>query len=794
MTPVAFVARLQLRRRLWSLVVVALVAGIVGGVATALIAGSRRSSSVVDRYFATGHPYDLSVYAPGLPRPKVLAIPGVRRADPGGYLGMVHDVPSGTAAEGINGIAIDFSSFDGTIKLIDGHFPRPDDPFGVVVNEWFNRQFHTRVGDTVPVRMFSDADQADAESGDYHPTGPRERFHIAGVVRTPDDITLDVAHGVGSTAMTDANEVFVPIAFYNEHHREFWNFGLGYDVQLDGIDRATFEKKITDLVGGPQPPTFAPPRFAQRHTALRTPVDLETIALLALGIAVALAGAVTVAVMLRAYQRAGRVDRPSLEALGMTRGQLGAVAALRTVPAGLIGGVLTAIVALALSRFTPIGIGRQLEPHPGVDVNVAVLFIAGTAVLLLFLAVAFGLEYGRPSARLPRHPAYSSVWIARVGAPNDVVVGTHLAFERGRSGRSVPTRAAIVAATTALVVVTGAVVFRGSVDNLYSSRSAHGWPWDVLIGNVNFPMKPDRRAKLAEDPRIVARTFAREAGARVDGREIDTIVYDAKGSAPPRMLSGRLPTTATEVALGERLLSALHKHIGDRVSFSIKSSEFESENTKDLDLTVVGVAILPTFGEADFGQSALLSKEALKAAGGDSSDMRLAFVRVRGPDRAATVQALHRDYTEEMLLDNVPARVVNLHRVRSLLLIAAGLAAALGIVVLAYTLAVSARVRRQEFGVLRAIGLSTRRLGRALAWQGVALAAVIALIGIPLGVVVGSLAWRSVAHQLGVADSPVPRWTLLVLAPITLAIAVLCSRVPAMRARRQTAGELLRVE
>src|SRR4029079_6091055 len=142
--------------------------GLVGGVATALIAGSRRSASVVDRYFATGIPYDLGVYAEGLSRANLLAIPGVRRADPNGYLAMTLDEPAGTPVQGINGVAIDFASVDGTIKILDGRLPAPDDPLGVAVNEWFNRQFHTHVGDTVPARMFRDADAEDANSGNYH--------------------------------------------------------------------------------------------------------------------------------------------------------------------------------------------------------------------------------------------------------------------------------------------------------------------------------------------------------------------------------------------------------------------------------------------------------------------------------------------------------------------------------------------------------------------------------------------------------------------------------------------------
>jgi len=139
-------------------------------------------------------------------------------------------------------------------------------------------------------------------------------------------------------------------------------------------------------------------------------------------------------------------------------------------------------------------------------------------------------------------------------------------------------------------------------------------------------------------------------------------------------------------------------------------------------------------------------------------------------------------------------RIVNLHRVRTLPLLGGLLAALFGTVLLAYTLAVAVRRRLRQLGVLRALGMSARRVGRVLVWQGVALALTLALIGLPLGVALGAVVWRTFAHGLGVATrAPIP-WAILLLIPGSVVVGVLAAVVPAWRARRQRVSELLRVE
>src|SRR5258707_1331118 len=115
----------------------------------------------------------------------------------------------------------------------------------------------------------------------------------------------------------------------------------------------------------------------------------------------------------------------------------------------------------------------------------------------------------------------------------------------------------------------------------------------------------------------------------------------------------------------------------------------------------------------------------------------MVLVRFRPGDRAATLRSLQRDYSAEMLSDNVPARIANLHRVRYLPIVGAVIAAAFGTVLLGYTLAVGVRARRRELGVLRAMGMAPGRLVRVLGFQGVMLALTMLVIGVPLGFLVG---------------------------------------------------------
>ena len=144
---------------------------------------------------------------------------------------------------------------------------------------------------------------------------------------------------------------------------------------------------------------------------------------------------------------------------------------------------------------------------------------------------------------------------AQVGAPVDVTVGANLRVRaRPRAaGRHRP-RLAILGGAAALAVVTALVFLVGGIDHLYADRPAHGWPWDVAIGNTNFTLSDQTVATLTHDRRIHTSTVARYGQAAVDDVQTELLAVDVKGTAPPELVSGRLPASDSEIALGARLL------------------------------------------------------------------------------------------------------------------------------------------------------------------------------------------------------------------------------------------------
>jgi putative ABC transport system permease protein len=73
---------------------------------------------------------------------------------------------------------------------------------------------------------------------------------------------------------------------------------------------------------------------------------------------------------------------------------------------------------------------------------------------------------------------------------------------------------------------------------------------------------------------------------------------------------------------------------------------------------------------------------------------------------------------------------------------------------LGVAVALSVRSRRRELGTLRALGFTRRQLHRSVGVQAVATMAAALAISIPLGVVLGRVAWRAFADRLGVLTDP----------------------------------------
>ena len=132
------------------------------------------------------------------------------------------------------------------------------------------------------------------------------------------------------------------------------------------------------------------------------------------------------------------------------------------------------------------------------------------------------------------------------------------------------------------------------------------------------------------------------------------------------------------------------------------------------------------------GESAVVTLDAVAAAGG-TAKRNIVLAQLRGDDPGSAVAELERDFTQEVISDSTPSRIVNLHRVRTLPLLGIVLAATLGTVILVSTIAFSVRARRRDLSVLRVLGLPPGRLTTVLASQGIALAAATLVVGTSWG-------------------------------------------------------------
>lgn len=199
-----------------------------------------------------------------------------------------------------------------------------------------------------------------------------------------------------------------------------------------------------------------------------------------------------------------------------------------------------------------------------------------------------------------------------------------------------------------------------------------------------------------------------------------------------RVLEGR-PYEAgadAEIMLGYRAARNLGKEVGD--TFSLESNAYADS------FEVVGIFAT---GQ-DFGDSAsMLPLTAVQAAERKAGDVTLAFVRVRpGADVDAVrtrLEAQNPQFVTVRTAEEFGRVDRNLELLSAADTAATILALAVGVIIVTNTMLLSFTERTREFGILRAVGWSRRRIGTLVIGETL----VISLGGAALGVL---LSWGSI--------------------------------------------------
>ena len=619
------------------------------------------------------------------------------------------------------------------------------------------------------------------------PAGPRIHLHVVGIERRVSDL--------GESAVSGGLLVFTP-AFDRTYAGRVGVFGSYVRIGArGGPEHAAPVVATARRIFGE---TLFSSRIASETGGAESAIDVLTLALWIFVGVVALAGTLTVAIVLGREVTLLTREHDMLLSLGATRVERLAVC----VPSALLvaagGGLLAVLGAVTASPLFPLGVARRADPDVGVHVDVGVLAVGIAAVFLVTLAITFTAAWRatRPAARLrsvDRRPSRATVVerVAEVGFRPPVANGVRLALDRGRGRIRVPVRSAIAGAVVGVLGVTAVFLFAVNVDQLVHSPSRYGWTWDFETRDTtsNTPCGAGTYG-LRHTEGVSAVAEVCYQGVQVDGRPIEGLAFrDLRGTTiGPVVLAGRAPVGRHDVVLGRNTLRALGKEVGDTVRVSGRRTR--------LRYRVVGEAVFPTLGQAQ----PLADGAAFTGAGFAPLFDRNVFSRyfvgrvAPGTDPVALAHRISR--VRQLSAPSgaiLPVEVDRLRQISWLPVALATLFGVVGLVAIGHALVTTVRRRRGELVVLKALGFDRGQVRATVAWQAITMVIAGLALGIPLGTVTGAIAWRIVADGLGIApETAIPVLGIALIIPIAVLFGVLAAYLPARAAARTRPAVTLR--
>ena len=797
MSPVWLWVGSEWRRRIGSLVGLALLIGVAGGATLVAWAGARRTASSFDRRLEQeqGSNIDILSFPP-------LAGPGVE------VLEQIAAIPGVTGALSMdfafvrlddNGLEYFAPILTGEAghdrwrpQLVRGRRPDANVASEVAINEEMARYLDIGVGDQRQLETIN-APILNRVRFDPNvtPHGPTIPVTIVGIYRTAEDIS-------------DRPEpALMPSAgLIRDFGGEFSHCQCRIGVRADPAQIDTVMQRLREIVGNE--PIIQPfDNFASR---IDNTIAVQTAALYAFMSAALLAGLAVVAQAMLRHASTQATETNARAALGMTREQLLTGSVLSVAPA-IVGGAIIAIVsAVALSPLLPIGVAGRAEPDPGVRIDALVLGLGGAAILLATTAGAAGAAWWlhrshahRIDTVAPRHVSRVAMVVGAIGP--SVRLGVGMAVDRRRGAMAA--RSAMVGMALAIAGVLGAFGFVHAIDQLFATPAAYGADYDALVAGVpgeDFLPRSDLGESLAlliDDPAIESAallTFPASGDNTITGptgvaQLLDPNAFDnRKGSIPLTIVEGRAPTSADEVVIGERALADLDTRVGDYVDIAA--------GERSLRFHVVGVVLFPDVDEVDY--SVVLTSDGLSligAAAGVPNDVQGVVVRfTQGVDKASEFARLQQLFPT-IERPRAPSAVLNLHEIGPLPYYLAAFLVALGAGAMVHALVMTATRRRRDLAVCRAIGFIPRQVVSALGAHAVATTLIGLVVGIPFGFAIGRQVFALVARRANVlADFPVPFGLAMLVAPAAIVIALAIAVAPAAVAARVSPADILRAE
>jgi ABC-type lipoprotein release transport system permease subunit len=768
-------AAMMLRVKVWAarqrlrLVVAAVLIGMAGGVAMGIAAGTRRTDSAPGRYTrrAGGDPDLVITQLSGRPLSEaVAALPGVASTK------ALVFVPSFLVSPLDGTPVLEPNSFAGNddavgTRVVEGRFVDPANPNEFTVNRplasLLAERFGTRVGDKFQVVSYSqDQVAANFDTLDK-PDVPPFPATLVGITESPTEFDDPTAQMVFSPSFLAAHpDVGVVQTIIAAH--------------LDrGVDPHSVVDAVRQLPNGSD--AYAVPSRVVSDSARRA-VRFQVTALWLVSALLVLAAAVVIAQVVSRTLRMSDDERQSMIALGWRRRDLAIERAIEGGITVVIAAPIAAIVAYTLTMVFPLGVLRTFEPDPGVRMDwlVTVVGVIVLAAVVVATAALVGMR-GDRTARARHRSGGLAASVSARGASMPLSIGARFASS-GASGRG--SWGSLLAGAIAVTGLVGSVVVGLTLTSIVDRPARWGVNYDQLFGNPYTNTNTDIVAPLLDNPDLVAVTGANIGSVTINGSDTATIGFDsAKGGLAPTVLRGRDPLTAGEIGLGAEVGRRLDVDVGDTVEVVGASGEPRQ-------LVVVGIVVTPDSA----GNGAAMTFEAYHAMNPTATEnVVLADFRDGAPPSAIDAVAAANFSPPGALI--TPTSVRALQRVTAAPLVLSVVLGLLLVVSCAYLLATSVRARRRDLAILRALGADDRQLRAVVHWQASLVAAVILIVGVPFGIVLGRWIVMLLTNALGIvpgADVPVLVVAAIIVAGLLVANAL--ALLPARRASQVRIAQL----
>jgi|tagenome__1003787_1003787.scaffolds.fasta_scaffold20972526_2 ABC-type lipoprotein release transport system permease subunit len=799
-------ARLELRRRWRSTVALALLVGAIGAIVLATAAGARRTDSSLQRFNTVSRSADAELSIGANPTARDLDTfrhtPGIEAmARLRGY------ALTTTANENLALAApIDAAMGDvvDRVRLIKGRPADPAAPNELTIGEALAAQLHLHVGSRFAAYAATPAQVAIGLAGGNPgaPAGPTVQFRIVGIVRRPLD--LGVRSSTGGVALMTPG--------FNRKYAS--RVGVFTDVlrvkTVHGTADLPRVVAAARKLWGTQP-TFLVQGLGIETEGAGSAIDVLSQSLWIFAAVMAVAGLVAIGIVLTRDIANVTVDQSTLRSLGATRVQRVLVVGSRAVVIAIGGACVAGVGAVLASPLFPVGLARRADPDLGIHADSFVLLagiaLLGALVLAIALLAAWRATRRVSADRVARARRRTSPVVeaaARGGLRPSATNGLRMALQPGTGATAVPVRSAFAGAAFGVAGVVAVLVFSASLAHLVTTPKLSGWTWDFKI-EVPTPggtvCTDPNSYGIANTAGVAAVAAVCTKSVEVDGRAVTAWgLRNLRGAVAPTLVTGRLPATPRQIALGALTMRKIGRHIGDSVTVA--------QTQEERDYEIVGQIALPQLGDAQpLADGALMTDAGITAIteAGENETHFLLIALARGASaapvnrRLAKIDKVAAAATDEpQALDHgraAPVEVTRLQQIHWLPTILAALLATLALLAIGHALVTSVRRRRRELALLKTMGFGHRQLRATVAWQATTLAVIGLVVGLPIGLLVGNAVWAAIAHGLGVGSNPTMPVVAVALAAVgALVLANVIAFFPARAAARIPAAVALRSE